>query len=121
MNAFPPGTGMQFTDGAGQATHLGKFTATGTLLATGAPDPITGDFPVIGFVTLVAANGDLLESYFFGELNISGAGIAQFEFMGGTGRFLHASGSGTIEATLDLSNGLENVPMDVTWSGRIRY
>ncbi len=120
LNAFPPGTGMQFNDGSGRASHLGRFRATGRLLATGAPD-MDDNFPVIGWVTLGAANRDQLETFFFGILNLDGTGTAEYQFTGGTGRFKNATGSGLIHATLDVDNGPENVPMVVTWEGVIDY
>ena len=58
---------------------------------------------------------------FFGILNVSGEGTAQYQFMGGSGRFEDATGDGTLEAFLDVSQGLENVPRVVTWDVVIDY
>jgi hypothetical protein len=125
-DAFPseagPAPGATFADGAGQASHLGQFTANASLFATGAIDEDTGEFPVIGCVTLVAANGDELDAMFGGDLNaVTGSGVASFEFTGGTGRFEDATGGGELQAYFDLSMGLENVPMVVFWDGVIDY
>lgn len=57
-NAFNPMVGAAFQDGNGTASHMGRFAATGSIFALAAPDPMTGNFPVVGTVVLVAANGD---------------------------------------------------------------
>ncbi len=126
QDAFPseagPAPGATFSDGAGLASHLGKFTATASMFALGAPDEMTDEFPVIGFVTLVAANGDALEVFFGGDLNsVTGSGIADFQFTGGTGRFEDATGGGELQAYFDLTSDLQNVPMVVFWDGVIDY
>jgi hypothetical protein len=118
-NAFNS-IGAGFNDATGQATHLGSFGGSAQLFALAAPDD-NGAFPVIGFVTLVAANGDQLHAFFSGTLNVSGNGTADFVFTGGSGRFQNATGDGIIVAFFDLSNGLANVPMDVQWYGEIDY
>jgi hypothetical protein len=120
LNAFDPNVGATFSDGAGEASHLGKFSASANLFGLAAPDP-NGDFPVIGWVTLVAANGDQLDAFFAGILNVGGNGTADFQFIGGDGRFTGATGGGTLEAFFGLSGGFENVPMVVTWDGEIDY
>ncbi len=112
--------GASFQDGNGAASHMGKFAATGTLFATAAPDA-NSDFPVIGTVVLVAANGDGLHVMDSGILNVNGNGVANYMFVGGTGRFAGAGGTGQIIAALDVSAGLQNVHMDTQWSGTVVY
>ena len=119
-NALDPNVGMRFEDGAGQASHLGKFTAAAVLFAE---PPINFVVQVDGTVTLVAANGDELYASFQGPLDLlSGEGNAMFVFNGGTGRFRNATGCGELNAYLaiDLSNPVD-IPMDVFWSGVIDY
>jgi hypothetical protein len=61
-------------------------------VGTGPIDAMTGDFPVIEFVTLVAANGDELETCYYGNRSsVSGSGTAECDFTGGTGRFEDAT------------------------------
>lgn len=75
----------------GTATHLGHFSATGTI------DPST--FQIEG--TMVAADGDSLDwvaQFFPGPL---GEFQVIFTFTGGTGRFSGATGSATGPVGLD--------------------
>ncbi len=120
-NAFIPMVGAAFQDGNGTASHMGRFRATGNIFATAAPDPMTGNFPVVGTVTLVAANGDQLHSMYSGILNVNGNGIADYVFLGGTGRFFGAGGTGQIYASFDVSSGLQNVHMITRWVGTVIY
>jgi hypothetical protein len=120
LNAFDPTAGAAFDDGAGQAAHLGQFTATADLFALGPPND-AGDFPVVGTVTIVAANGDQLNTVYAGVLNVTGSGIVIYEFVGGDGRFTHATGMGLLEVQFDVGVGNEDVPMTSTWHGTIEY
>ena len=112
--------GATFQDGNGTATHLGRFTATANLLCHGAPS-MTGDIPVLGTVVLRAADGSELHTMYSGVLNISGSGIADYVFVGGTGRFQGAGGTGRIFAYFDVSSGLQNVHMTTRWVGTVIY
>jgi hypothetical protein len=120
-NAFNPMVGAAFQDGNGTASHMGRFAATGSIFALAAPDPMTGNFPVVGTVVLVAANGDQLHTMYSGILNVNGNGVADYVFFGGSGRFFGAGGTGQIYASFDVSNGFQNVPMDVRWRGNVVY
>jgi hypothetical protein len=86
--------------GSGNATHLGMFTNTGHVDFT--PDPAN---PTIlhpsGGGVFTAANGDKLNFVIVsGSLDLTtGIGTGDFDFTGGTGRFVNATGrtSGVIE------------------------
>jgi hypothetical protein len=71
----------------GQATHLGRFTAT----AVADIDVVTGD--AHGTWTLTAANGDTLFVEFEASAGSGSTdGVGNFTITGGTGRFDGASG-----------------------------
>jgi hypothetical protein len=76
---------------AGQATHLGQYTGTGVV------DPST--FQIQGSMT--AANGDILDWNASFQLGPLGEIEATFNFTGGTGRFVNASGTATGPVVLD--------------------
>ena len=74
-----------------------------------------------GSVTITAANGDTLSFDYVGLLFAdTGEGVGTFTFTGGTGRFAHASGSGTFDALIDLSLP-DHQPMTVVLDGRISF
>lgn len=81
------------TVGSGTATHLGSVTMTAAHCA---------GFVFNGQMTLVAANGDKVFMTYDGTstdtpvVHITGG----FQITGGTGRFIHATGSGTYTATI---------------------
>ena len=83
---------------------------------------VPGGVAVVGSFTMTAANGDKLygelatTGYFDpnGNLLIHGS----YEFVGGTGRFADASGSGDIDAIGYLSPGL---PFEGSLQGSIDY
>ena len=86
--------------GSGNATHLGMFTNTGKVMFT--PDASNPNIvhPDGGGV-FTAANGDKLNFIIIsGALDLTtGIGTGDFEFTGGTGRFVNATGrtSGVIQ------------------------
>jgi len=99
--------------GTGQATHLGRFTATFHLQVDVRTSTSLGSF------TLIAANGDSV----FGTLSghaTGGGGIASIVeaaiITGGTGRFADATGSFTIERVLDQATGISSGSFDGTIS-----
>jgi hypothetical protein len=120
--ALPPslgGAGLANFLGTGQVTHLGKAGQEGSLTLEEPVAP--GVFPGSGSVTMTAANGDTLTFDFFGCLNAAtGEGIGTFKFTGGTGRFANASGCGTFDALIDLSQRMAQ-DMTVILDGQIRY
>jgi len=73
---------------AGTASHLGSWTNEGVL----AIDPASG--ATTGAVVFTAANGDQLIGVFLGTFDpATGTALATFQWTGGTGRFVSASGS----------------------------
>jgi len=85
---FDPVEGLAYNrvEGAGQATHLGRFTVTGDV----AVDVVTG-IPQ-GTWTLTAANGDMLSLTMGGYGIDETHGFGAFTVVGGTGRFEGATG-----------------------------
>lgn len=90
-------------EGTGQATHLGSFTwASSHCTQVGANPPATVTLSD-GRLEYVAANGDVLrEHYFNGRLIPVSPTLVCLDndsaFVGGSGRFEHASG-GALERT----------------------
>lgn len=86
--------------GSGNATHLGVFTNTGHVDFTPDASNPTILHPAGGGV-FTAANGDKLNFVIIsGALDLTtGIGTGDFEFTGGTGRFVNATGrtSGVIQ------------------------
>ena len=89
-------------NGEGTATHLGASTVAGNSLLAPAPlRPFCFDI-VQDEVTLTAANGDELHLVNEGQDCLDPAtgkitGAATTTIVGGTGRFLNATGSGTAQ------------------------
>jgi len=103
---------------SGTATHLGLWSAVGTIQFT--PDPNNpGLLQVSGSTTFTAANGDKLQTVLgTGVLDTStGVGTGTLQFVGGTGRFAGASGT----ANLVVSQNLVTGTFEVTSVGRINY
>jgi hypothetical protein len=86
--------------GSGNATHLGLFTNTGRVSFTPDPTNPTILHPSGGGV-FTAADGDKLNFVIVtGDLDLTtGIGTGEFDFTGGTGRFVNATGrtSGVIQ------------------------
>ncbi len=89
--------------GTGNGTHLGRFTYTAEITV----DNSTG--VGVGSVTWTAANGDQIFASTVGAIvDISENGVTLREtqtITGGTGRFSEASGTVTVDRTLDFSTG----------------
>ncbi len=103
---------------SGQATHLGLFTETGEL--TLVPDPNNPTrLLASGSGTFTAANGDQLEALIEdGALDIAtGEATGVFRFIGGTGRFADASGTGNFVISQNLVTGA----FEITAVGTINY
>ena len=85
--------------GAGEATHLGRYSVSGTqIFQPGVPPTFVGE------VTMTAANGDELYIIVTGTLTSvfpNPAGEGQYEIVGGTGRFQGAFGSGSFDANTE--------------------
>jgi len=108
------GTATFFTDASGlsanvtasgTATYLGLWTATGTVHFT--PDPNNqGRFLSSAALTFIAANGDQLRVVFNGDLDPNaGMDSGVIQFVGGTGRFAGASGSGQFVVQINPATG----------------
>ena len=90
----------------GTATQLGRYTATFTVVV----DLATSSS--IGSIVLVAANGDELTGTFTGQGTSIAPNVAHIienvTISRGTGRFAGASGTFTIDRTLDQLTGLSS-------------
>ena len=95
----------------GQATHLGRFTRTETIVLNLQTLEFTGT------LEFIAADGDRLTASVaghFASLNLDAA-EGTYAFTGGSGRFQHASGQATFEAKADGAS------FDVKFNGKIQY
>jgi len=102
------------TAASGTATHLGSWTAIGSVRFTNDNGVIRSS----GEATITAANGDKLEVVVEGELDpVTGTDHGIFRFVGGTGRFEGASGSADSVVTTNPLNG----GFELTLVGRINY
>jgi hypothetical protein len=110
------GTATFITDGAGNviganitasgtATHLGLWTAAGTVHFT--PDPNNpGRLLSSAALAFIAANGDKLQIMLNGNLDpAAGFDMGVTQFVGGTGRFAGASGSGQFVVQINPFTG----------------
>ena len=88
-------------EGTGTATHLGKYTQHATLQVN------VQTFFGTGAATFTAANGDTLSASVVGQGTPIGPTVLSivevYTITGGTGRFAGATGSFTLENTLDLT------------------
>jgi hypothetical protein len=102
----------------GHATHLGLFTETGEL--SFVPDPNNPTLLLVtGRVTLTAANGDQLDALIEDAVldATTGQAAGTVRFIGGTGRFANASGTGDLVIDQNLITGA----FEGTAVGRIDY
>jgi hypothetical protein len=92
---------------SGTATYLGLWTATGTVHFTPDPDPShPGRFLSSAALPVIAANGDTLNIELHGDLDpAAGMDTGPIQFVGGTGRFAGASGSGQFVVELNPATG----------------
>ena len=102
-------------EGGGTATHLGKYT-----------EHITMQINVvtrhgIGAATFTAANGDTLTATVDGQATPTTPGVLSivenYTITGGTGRFADATGSFTLNSTVEQSTGISSG----TFSGAIDH
>lgn len=88
--------------GTGHANHLGAFTwdADYCLVPTGATSVVVN----VGYVTIVAANGDLLYGTWTGEGKFlpdgSMVNTQEVTYEGGTGRFERAVGNASVDGVI---------------------
>jgi hypothetical protein len=108
---LPPSSRQVTASATGQATHLGRFTRTETLIVNLSDGTFTGT------LVFTAANGDQLKAdvggHFTSPTGDSAAGT--YVFTGGTGRFQNASGEAAFEVTPDGAD------FNVTFKGAIQY
>jgi len=101
--------------GSGQATHLGSYTEVGSVTFTPTSNPAILD--AAGVLVYTAANGDRLFARLQGQVNgLTGAVTAVVTYVGGTGRFVSATGSAVLIGQL-LGGGA----VTVTVKGTIAY
>jgi hypothetical protein len=102
-------------EGGGTATYLGKYT-----------EHVTAQINVLtmhgtGFATFTAANGDTLSASVDGQATRTGPTtlsiVEVYTITGGTGRFADATGTFTLESTVDQTTGVSSG----TFSGAIDH
>ena len=100
-------------EGTGTATYLGKYTEHVTLQVNVLTMSSTGA------ATFTAANGDTLTASVTGQSTPTSPGVLSivevYTITGGTGRFAGATGTFTLESTLNLATGVSSG----TFSGSI--
>ena len=97
------------SNATGQATHLGRYTATYDFQVNLLTGTAAGTF------TMTAANGDTLFGMFTGRSSPAGSLVSIVEtniIAGGTGRFAGASGTFTVERLLDQATGVSSGSFD---------
>lgn len=109
----PPCFGIASVQAVGNATHLGTVTARShdCINPQGPNAPNSFSFSSIGTgpagLVFTAANGDAVYASYSGTANAQASGphliAGQFIITGGTGRFLGATGGGTLTGFEDLS------------------
>jgi hypothetical protein len=115
------GAGTVSTSGvvsaSGHASHLGLFTEAGQVnFVPDSNDPTR--VLATGTATFTAANGDDLELLIDGSLDLTtGEATGLFTFVGGTGRFEGASGTGNFVIQQNLVTGA----FEVTAVGTINF
>ena len=109
--AFPPPLTFQQVDvGTCQLSHLGRvaiYSLQDINIVTGTQTSVV--------YTYTAANGDILRAVNVGTNTPNGAGVrfsATTTFVGGTGRFAHATGEGHIEGSASFITNTATYTLD---------
>ena len=107
----PPGTRTLTATATGQATHLGRYNRTETVVVNLANGTFTGS------LVFTAANGDRLSANITGNFTspTGDAAVGTYVFTGGSGRFQNATGQAAFEATAD------GMGFKVVFKGTIQY
>lgn len=119
------------SQGEGRISHLGRVDYELTQCTV----PGSEGFESVGTVTLTAANGDMLYlahtmlSQLVGDFDPDPDGFVlegTWEAVGGTGRFLHATGHGTLDGFGDIPDGEANFDIpdglaQFNFMGKIAY
>lgn len=103
---------LHHLEGAGEATHLGRFTLTSEFTVT--PPPLS---TASGTATWTAANGDQLFTTTSGQAVITfpAATIAETHTItAGTGRFANASGNIVVDRSLNLQTLVSSASLSGT-------
>ena len=102
----------------GTATALGQVTDSATVCLN-FTDLAYPNLPYTVYETFQAANGDLLSDVASGNYNLATltGTDGHFTITGGTGRFLHAQGSGTDNLIVNVSGNV----IGVTYTGTLFY
>jgi len=100
--------------GTGLASQAGKISIT----STDCINPIDPTFTAFSFASdqlvMTAANGDKIFATYGGTFSVQGQfGIISggYQIVGGTGRFAHATGAGTVNGQEDMSTGKGQVQL----------
>jgi hypothetical protein len=111
-SVVPAGLGLLLVTvtATGEATHLGQFTGTETLVL----NPADGTFA--GTRVFTAANGDQLYANVEGAFTSATTSQGTFTFTGGTGRFTNASGQAAFETVTP-----DGIHIALTFEGTIEY
>jgi hypothetical protein len=105
-----PDVGLRLTaDGAGRATHLGRFTRH-------ADAVVHADGTIAGTVTFIAANGDSLYADIDGAFTSATTIEGTYTFTGGTGRFEDSSGEADFTGVTT-----DGIHIAVAFNGTIDY
>jgi hypothetical protein len=105
--------------GTGVATHLGKVTLVSRDCINPANETGTAFSFISDELVITVANGDQIRATYSGTLTFEGAvGVITggYQIDGGTGRYLQASGAGSVQGVEDLSTGKGNVRLTGTIS-----
>lgn len=126
----PDAAWRYYSVGNGIFTHLGNAQASTThctyitAVAGDPPTPIAGDFGPSRSVFTAAPGDELYLTYsgsFHVEMTPTGpVGVIDqitWTITGGTGRFLHAAGSGSTKGSTDLVKNITTL----NWTGTINY
>jgi len=118
---FPPCILVGDISGTGQATHLGKVTLDSIDCITPTDETFTAFSFFSDQLVITVANGDLIRATYRGTLTIDGTvglGVisGDYRIVGGTGRFSHARGEGTVNGVEDMITGKGQVQLTGTIS-----